>query len=170
MTVVVDTNVILVANRQHDNISAACISTCAKRLQEIMVSGRIAIDDKWLIISEYQNKTNANAGKNPGDAFVKWVLQNKSNSSKCDQVCIKEHSKRGFESFPDTADLKTFDKADRKFVAVAATHPDNPTILQAADSKWLSWNEALKKCGIKVEFVCQKDINKFHKKKNQING
>ena len=71
---VVDTNVVLVANRQHQDVSPECVANCAVQLQDIMRNGRLALDDRFLILSEYQNKTQPKRGNRPGDAFVKWAL------------------------------------------------------------------------------------------------
>jgi len=165
MTVVVDTNVILVANGQHSDVSPMCIASCAERLQSITRSGRLALDDAFLILREYQNKTQANRTRGPGDAFVKWVLQNQANTQRCDCVSIHPHSRRGFKSFPDDARLKSFDAADRKFIAVSAAHPERPPILQATDSKWIDWSPVLKEHNVVVDFLCKTDIQRFHKKK-----
>lgn len=163
--VVVDTNVVLVANGQHQNVSDACVVECVVRLQAIMMGGKLALDDCFRILLEYQTKTTPKTGNRPGDAFVKWALQNNANSRCVDQVPLREHAVRGFDSFPEDADLVKFDPPDRKFVAVAFAHPHNPPILQAADSKWLNWEEPLKRCGITVEFICQDDIARFHANK-----
>jgi len=61
--------------------------------------------------------------------------------------------------------LINFDPYDRKFVAVAATHPDRPAILQATDSKWWGWKEALAECGVIVEFLCPADIEAGYNRK-----
>lgn len=162
---VVDTNVILVANGQHQDISPECVKTCALVLQNIMKKGRLALDDGFLVLLEYQNKTQPKQGNRPGDAFVKWALNNRSNAKWVDQVPLLAHDKRGFESFPDDAELVNFDAPDRKFVAVSGAHPDKPPIAQAADSKWLDWAPALHRHGIKVDFLCQADIQRFHENK-----
>lgn len=165
ITKIVDTNVILVANGQHQDMSPASVSVCAKQLEAIINNGRIALDDGFRILSEYMKKTQPSRGKRPGDAFVKWALQNNAVKKRCDLVPLKEHAKRGFVSFPDHPDLANFDTPDRKFVAVAAAHPEHPPILQAADSKWLDWIPALKIHGILVELLCQEDLRRFHEKK-----
>jgi hypothetical protein len=165
MTSIVDTNVILVANRQHQDVSPQCIANCTNALQLLMQKGKLAIDDRFRILLEYQNKTQPNKGKGPGDAFVKWALQNNANPARCDRVPIVAHAERKYESFPDDADLVTFDPPDRKFVAVSAAHPEKPPILQAADSKWLVWAPALKRYGVHVEFLCKDDIQRFQKNK-----
>lgn len=170
MPCIIDTNVLLVANRQHAGVSEACIVSCAKRLAAVMANGRVAVDDGYLIIKEYQKKTQPQVGKRPGDAFVKWLLRNNANPSRCDRVTLVEHRERGFESFPDDDRLANFDRADRKFVAVAAAHADRPAIVQAADSKWLGWASALEDHGIFVEFICRNDIESFDDKKRRGKG
>jgi hypothetical protein len=165
VTVVVDTNVILVANGQHEAVSPACVGLCAKRLLDLRDSGRIAIDDGFRILKEYQNKTQPSVGKRAGDAFVKWLLQNNANPERCDQVQLEEHEGHVFASFPDDSRLTNFDSADRKFVAVAAAHTDKPPILQATDSKWIDWAPALKDHRVVVEFLCPQDIQEFDDKK-----
>jgi len=165
ITSIVDTNVILIANGQHQDVSPQCVINCTVALQSLMQKGRLAIDDRFRILKEYQNKTQPIKGRGPGDTFVKWALQNHANPTRCDRVAITEHPARGFESFPDDAELANFDDPDRKFVAVAASHPAHPYILQAADSKWIGWNPALNRHSVKVEFLCKSDIERFHKKK-----
>ena len=70
---VVDTNVVLVANGQHPDISPDCVAACALKLQAIMQSGKLALDDCFRILGEYQNKTTPKNGNRPGDAFVKTL-------------------------------------------------------------------------------------------------
>ena len=162
---VVDTNVVLVANGQHPDVSLDCVANCALRLEAIMQVGKLALDDRFLILLEYQNKTRPKKGNRPGDAFVRWALQNNANVARVDCIPVVEHPTRGFESFPDNMNLATFDPPDRKFVAVACAHPDIPPILQAADSKWLAWDAALKTHGVMVDYLCPDDIARFQANK-----
>jgi hypothetical protein len=162
---VVDTNVVLVANEQHPTASPNCIKECSLRLQEIMRQGRLVLDDNFQILKEYLKKTHHKTGTRPGDAFVKWALQNRCKIQKCDQVQLQENAERGFTSFPDDPSLNDFDPEDRIFVAVAAVHVSHPIILEAADCKWLDWAPILKKYDVEVEFVCKKDIKLFHQHK-----
>ena len=162
---VIDTNVILAASGQHQDVSPACVIHCVLALQSVMKSGKLALDDGFQILLEYQNKTQPKKGNRPGDAFVKWALNHRCNAKYVELVPILKHDERGFESFPDDPELANFDAPDRKFVAVSAAHPKKPPISQAADSKWLDWAPALKRHGIEVDFLCSTDIKKFHKKK-----
>lgn len=164
---VVDTNVVLVANGQHADVSPDCIAMCALKLQSIMDDGRLALDDCFLILLEYQNKTTPKKGNRPGDAFVRWALQNNANVARVDCVALEVHDARGFDSFPDDPALESFDPPDRKFVAVARAHDNAPPILQAADSKWLGWAAALKAHGVAVDFLCPDDIKRFQANKSR---
>lgn len=130
-----------------------------------MTSKKLVIDDSFLILKEYLNKTTPKTGNRPGDAFVKWALQNHANTNRVDCVALQQHPTRLFEAFPDESELDKFDPPDRKFVAVAAAHPECPPILQAADSKWLLWQAALNRHGVTVDFLCPDDIKRFHEQK-----
>lgn len=163
--VVVDTNVLLVANDQHSDVSPGCVIACVEVLQHLRSKGCIVIDDGYEILSEYRQKTKPNTGNRVGDAFLKWLLQNSGNSRYVAQVQINKHAERGFAEFPDDAELREFDHADRKFVAAAVAHPNRPPILQGTDSKWTEWAERLSAHEIKVEFLCPADVERFIKRK-----
>ena len=162
MTHVIDTNVIAVANQLHDNVCADCVTSCVTILLDIQRSGRVAIDSSWEILREYLGYADPNRQKEVGDVFVKWLLQNRANVARCDEVVISAHAGRGYQSFPNDVRLVPFDPSDRKFVAVAAACPSRPPILQATDSKWLDWLDALLDHGIHVVLVCEADIRRFH--------
>lgn len=85
---VVDTNVGVVANDRVDDRPEpphfpASIGSCVGFLREVMRSGRVAIDDTWEIIHEYQARMRSSGQPGPGDAFLKWVLVNQANPARC---------------------------------------------------------------------------------------
>ena len=162
--VVIDTNVLLVANQQHQDISEECILACTQKLLWAQQQGVVVIDDAYRIISEYSNKPNIN-GTRVGDVFLKWLLQNKSNMAHVHQVTITESEDDHFTEFPDQTLQSQFDAPDRKFPAVANAHVDKPPVLQAADCKWMNWWPALYAAGVSVDFVCRKDICGFYENK-----
>lgn len=162
---VVDTNVILVANNAHANVSPECVIECVKRLQQLMGTGAIAIDDAYRILDEYQHKTHPRRGKGVGDVFLKWVLSKLGDPKRVHQVALTELSKDCFAEFPVPTLEQSFDRPDRKFVAVAHAHPVKPSVWQAADCKWLDWWPDLHAKGVKVEFLCSDDVCRFYKKK-----
>lgn len=94
---------------------------------------------------------------NLADVFIDAIQAREDGRNRRVQLII--------ESFPDDPALAAFDPADRKFVAVAAVCPEKPPILQAADSKWWDWAKALKRHGLKVEFLCPEDIARFRARK-----
>jgi hypothetical protein len=165
MRAVIDTNVLLVANEQHPDVSIDCIAACVRRLQEMQAHGITVIDDAFLILGEYQNKTHTKPPKGVGDVFLKWLLRNRSNSQRVEQIAITELAENSFAEFPDAQLQSKFDPPDRKFAAVANAHPAKPAILQAADSKWLDWWPTLQAHGVKVEFLCPEDACRFYERK-----
>lgn len=163
-TVVIDTNLLFVANQQHQDISEECVLACVQKLFRVQQQGIVVIDDEYRLIREYGNKTNSN-GSRVGDAFLKWLLQNQSNTVRVHQVSLTESVEDQFDEFPVHALQPQFDAPDRKFPAVANVHPDHPPILQAADCKWLNWWSALHAAGVVVDFICPTDICGFYANK-----
>ena len=163
--VVVDTNVILVANAGHANASPECVIECVNRLQQLMCNGSIAIDDAYRIVKEYQNKTSPRAGKGVGDVFLKWVLTHMANPNRVQQVTLTEISADQFVEFPVSVLEAMFDRPDRKFAAVANAHPGKPPIWQAVDCKWLDWWPQLQAAGVQVDFLCGEDVCRSYQRK-----
>lgn len=163
MKAVIDTNVLLVANGQHADVTEECVISCVTRLQALQKSGVVVIDDGFRILREYQNKTSLNPTKGVGDVFLKWMLQH--TVSRVEQVALNETAENCFAEFPDPELELQFDPPDRKFAAVAHAHPEMPPIWQAADCKWLDWWPALRANGVEVEFLCPDDVCAFYGKK-----
>ena len=168
--VVVDTNVPVVANAKSDQASSDCVVICIGKLQQI-TGGRVrlVLDDQWLIVREYQSNLRSSGQPGVGDAFLKWVLTNKANPTKCELVSITplDSQANNFREFPKDAALNDFDPSDRKFVAVALAHPEKPPILQAVDSLWWGVREALHQNGVRVDFICEADIKALHARRQR---
>lgn len=164
MRAVIDTNVLLVANGQHADVSPDCVTECVTRLQAMQQRGITVIDDGFRILGEYQHKTSLNPPKGVGDVFLKWLLR-QSGTQQVEQVTLNEIGEACFAEFPDATLEVLFDPPDRKFAAVAHAHPHKPAIWQAADCKWLDWWPALQAKGVKVDFLCPSDACVFYMKK-----
>ncbi len=162
MRAVIDTNVLLVANEQHGDVSPECVRECVRRLQMMQSSGVVVIDDGYRILREYQSKTRVNPPKGVGDVFLKWLLRNAGRSNRVQTVAVTETAADEFAEFPDLVLQARFDPPDRKFVSVAYTHSDRPPIWQAADCKWLDWWPALAAHGVQVDFLCPADTCRFY--------
>lgn len=166
MRAVVDTNVLLVANDVHKGVSPECVIACIESIDYIRRNGVIVIDDSWKLLGEYLHKLNPNKGQpEPGDAFLKWILQRQANAKHVAQVPVTESAEDWFEEFPDHALQRAFDPPDRKFIAVAAADDGNPIVFQAADCKWLSWWPQLAEAGVRFRFVCPEDVKRFYRGK-----
>lgn len=159
---VIDTNVLLVANGAHQDVSPTCVAACVERLNQVKNTSVVVIDDGYRILSEYQNKLSANRGKGVGDVFLKWLMQQCSNPVRVHQVSLTEHAADRFNEFPCLALEDAFDPPDRKFAAVSNAHCSRPSILQAADCKWIDWWRDLDAAGISIEFVCPDDVCRFY--------
>jgi hypothetical protein len=143
------------------------VISCVRRLQEIKATGKIVLDDGYRILLEYRDNLRSDGQPGEGDAFLKWVLTNQANPQRCEQVHINPtEDGNTFAEFPDDPDLRGFDPSDRKFVAVARAHPDSPPILNAVDTDWWQFREALSRNGVHVEFLCPQEIEGFARKRH----
>lgn len=159
MTVVVDTNVAVVANGRSQQASANCIHTCIEILEQIMFGEmKLVLDDNWRILDEYMRNLRTNDA-DIGYRFLRWLLTNKDKS--CDFVTITpiDGSLNAFDEYPTDTALIDFDSDDRKFIAVVIAHSGKPTILQAVDAKWWNYRDALQQNGVTIEFICEEDIH-----------
>jgi hypothetical protein len=147
MTFIVDTNVAIVANEEpSDGRPLDCIDACIRSLEAIMSSGRIAMDDDDRILEEYDPYMQWHGPRGTGHEFFIWVIDNLWNKDLCDRVPLAP--------YPDHPALASFDLSDRKFVQVALGHPERPAILNAVDSDWRNFEEALTNHGVSIHFLC----------------
>lgn len=163
--VVVDTNVLLVAELMHPDVSPECVLFCVEQLQRVMKGSTLVVDDGYRVLGEYQNKLDTARGKGVGTAFLKWALQRQSNPRHVVQVHISEHATNRYREFPVPRIEDEFDPPDRKFPAVSSAHPAKPPILQASDCKWMRWWQDLHAAGVAVRFLCPEDVCRFYGKK-----
>jgi CheY-like chemotaxis protein len=169
--IVIDTNVLLVANGLAPQMSEGCRLVCLARLEEARSSDAIVIDLQYLILGEYQRKLDPNRRPpGPGDTFLRHVLQNMGTIRHVTTVSLTATNadQTDFQEFPDDEYLrKAFDPADRKFVAASNAHLDKPPIVESADSKWLEWEERLSTHGIHLEVLCRSELEAFRAKKSK---
>ena len=160
MKCIVDTNVPIVANeRDAAQASPDCVRRCIALLREFGCDQRLlVIDDDWQILREYQTLLRSSGQPGVGDAFLRWVLTNRANPRRCEQVHITSSDAHedqwDYDEFPHTPDLQGFDRSDRKFVAVALAHAEHPPVVNATDSDWWDHQDALVTHDVRVEFLC----------------
>lgn len=157
--VVIDTNVLIAANgRDCPQATPACRLACAQQLQHTQTQAILVLDDRFYILKEYQNKVSPTGQPGVGDAFLKWILTNRTNPHHCHQVSITPTPDGSFKEFPPNPDLQGFDPSDHKFVATALSHPARPAICNAVDSDWKQFELALAAAGVKVEQLCPQTL------------
>jgi len=167
---VIDTNVPIIANsatQAETDITPQCILECVRHIKLVTKTGGLVLDADGEIFEEYikQRHLSLSGQSGQGNIFLKWVSDNQWNPAKVTR--IKIHKQRGgYKEFPKHPHLRKMDPSDRKFVAVSNAHPNKPAILQATDSKWWGWKDALQEEGIEVHFLCPEFIKTKFKKKN----
>ena len=164
---VVDTDVAVTANGRNAAASPECMAACARALLEITSRGHVFVDDGRRIVGEYQNNLAMHGDPREGTAFLKWLLTNEWNPGRVTRVVLtpKPSDPDDFEELPQPPAGVCYDPSDRKFLAVAAAHADHPKILQALDSKWWGWREALEASGVAIHFLCPAEIARKHAEK-----
>jgi hypothetical protein len=170
--IVIDTNVLLVANGIAPQMSDKCRIACIDRLAKAKGSESVVIDQQFLILGEYHHKMNPyRHPPGPGDAFLRHLLQNMNSVAHVAAVNLTPTNAENtdFEEFPEDEELRAdFDPADRKFVAASNAHPDIPPIVESADSKWLAWEDRLAAHGIILEFPCRDELDAIRVRKAKL--
>lgn len=153
---VVDTNVLVVANRKSSHASPTCVLACTERLRAIMREGILVIDDGRHIFREYERRASSTGQPGVGDAFLRWALTNQAKRHRCERVPLTPRggTDGDFEEFPVDPSLDKFHLDDRKFAAVARTSKHNPSVVNAVDTDWWMFREPLERHGIRVTFLC----------------
>lgn len=132
----------------------------------VMEKGHVFIDDGGCIVAEYRANLSAGGQPGPGDAFLKWLLTEEWSGQKVTRVRITAvEDEQGFAELPRPRDGVIYDRSDRKFLAVAAAHPEHPPILQSFDSKWWGWQDALAAAEVRIVFLCEDAIAEKHAEK-----
>jgi hypothetical protein len=159
-SVIVDTNVAVVSNGHSEQASPECVINCIERLEEIIKyrNEKLVLDNQRQIIKEYEQELRKGE-PGFGNAFLKWVFDNYWDSQFCELVSI---SSGGLDEFPEDPELSGFHSHDKKFIAVSMVHPVHPPILLAIDRKWWELKDDLERNGIKVEFICKDDIQRYY--------
>ena len=165
----VDTNVPVNANlatnpEPYSDVPDECVLACIEAIEHIIKKRGLVIDEGNEIFDEYRQQLSMKGQPGVGDRFMKWVHDNQWGLPDTDRVTITKNGE-SYDQFPDHNGLNDFDNSDRKFIAVANTHPAKPPVLQATDSKWWGWKDALKEVGITVQFLCSDYVEAKYQEK-----
>lgn len=156
--VVVDTNVAIVANRNADtNADELCQLACVERLETLTKKGTIVIDNDKFILEEYSNYLpKSGSARGAGDRFFIHVFRHLYNSDIIQRVSVTpvQDERVGFRELPENS----FDRSDRKFLAVAVVA--KAKVLNATDSDWEQHSELINELEVEVEELCPKFIER----------
>ena len=150
--VIVDTNVLVVANDPFHETGPDCVDACVRELRRTQMDRRLLLDWSRQILGEYQNSVTRGGQAGVGTEFFKSAAAQRG--VQVHHVHITPHPERRFSEFPDDPALQTLDPSDRKFVAVAVASGENPPILHATDRGWKLHRGPLQRHGIVVRHVC----------------
>ena len=155
-TVVVDTNVAIVANGRATHADAQCRLTCVERLLSVIEDDMVAIDEDGHILDEYGRHLSHSGAPGVGDAFFKHVFDYQYQSRRVRRVVVTlcDDQRRGFQELPQN----TFDPSDRKFLAVAVTA--RAVVLNATDSDWCQHKKLMNTLNVKVCQLCPQHASK----------
>ena len=159
---VVDTNVPIVANMagNPDRIPKElfdCVNNCIKAVEHATKICVLVIDAGNEIFEEYRRNLSISGQPGMGDRFMKWVNDNRWKFPEQDRVIITKDGD-SYKEFPEHSGLADFDVSDRKFIAVAVSHPQKPAILEATDSKWWGYKDVFTAIELSVLFLCPEYI------------
>ncbi len=158
---VVETNVAIVANNRVEQTPQAdvrCVQACITKLVECVkilkggLEGRLVLDARGEIEREYAAYLSFSGQPGVGDEFFFEVCQ-QAYGPHCERVPITPQGD-SYEEFPNDAVLASFDRSDRKFVAVALASAHHPVILNAVDSDYRDHQGALKAAGVCIKELC----------------
>ena len=150
---ILDTNVLLTANGDAEQSPPHCVIRCLETLAQTRASV-VALDTGQDILGEYQRNIRYEYPFGPAPLFLRDLLQNLGNPDRCELVHITPDERREYAEFPNDVRLASFDRSDRKFVAVSVASPHQHEIFNAVDTDWAAVDEALRDHGVQVRYLC----------------
>ena len=154
-TFVVDTNVAIVANGRSTQADEQCRRCCARMLETVVAREMVAIDDYGSILAEYARYLRRYGQPGLGYVFFKHVFNFQYDHKRVQRVPLTPaDDQRGFEELPPN----TFDRSDRKFLAVAVVV--GGVVLNATDSDWAEHQALTDALGVRVHQLCPQHATK----------
>lgn len=156
--IVMDTNVLAVAEGLYDGASDACRLACVDLVRLVEGGQPVALDSGDEIVREYLGalKTSRTAGL--GVKVAQRLYRLRRNPAVCHLVDVTPiaGSTATFEEVPQS--LRDFDADDKKFIAVAAAETCEPQIYTAVDAEWWERRQDFARAGLDVQFPCAGDF------------
>ena len=147
-SVIVDTNVAMVANGDCEGVRPECRLQTIDFLEKLLQKGRIAIDLEGEIEEEYWRRLSIGQ-PGVGSRFMQKFFSEALD--RIDRIKVRGHGNNRID-FAFDGNLRRFDQINRKFVRVAAA--TGFIIFNATDSDWVEHGIELSKRGIKIQHLC----------------
>lgn len=156
--VVVDTNVLAVAEGIKDGASDECIASCTAMARRIQEGLPLTVDDGDRMLAELVKTMKKSSASGIGVKLALSLWRRRHDPAVCHTVTISpsDDPPGSFEEVPDQ--LRDFDIDDHKFFAVAVAHGPGTQIFQALDEEWWSRRRDFPACGLDVQFLCAPEL------------
>lgn len=149
--IVIDTNVLIVANGKSRQADPKCQIACIEMLEGATKGKRVALIDTCnLIMDEYKRHCSFAGEPGPGNAFFKFLHDNEFSQNSVIRVPVQKTPDKagGFSNLPPSK----LDRSDRQFLAVAKA--GSGRIVNATDSDWSQHAKFIASVGIQVRELC----------------
>jgi hypothetical protein len=154
--VVIDTNVLVVANKLTPEADSDCETRAAITLQDTLQRKIIVIDTEQLAIREYAPYCSRAGQPGAADFFFKTLLDNIANPERVLRIDIGLIQEEIDSIIPTR--LLDFDSDDRKWIALYL-EGSAESIINAVDSDWAARKADLDGEGINVIELCPQCLN-----------
>lgn len=151
MRLVIDTNVLIVANGESEQADEACELEAARTLAKAMRDHIVLIDTGTLATKEYDTYCRRSGQPGVGDLFFKSLLDNIANERRVLRIDIGSTPEEVDSAIP--AALADFDPSDRKWIALHLVGSAD-SIINAVDSDWAQRKTDLEAAGVQVVELC----------------
>jgi hypothetical protein len=154
--IVVDTNVLAIAEGLNDDACDLCRSACFAIARMVKEGVIVTLDAGDLIVTEYMRVLGASKTDGVGRKLAHRIYRLRKSGVVCHMVKLTptESPAASFEEVPPL--LRDFDEDDQKFVAVAAS--DGVAIYAGLDGEWWDRQEDFAASGISVQFPCSMQL------------
>lgn len=157
---VVDTNVLVAANGRSTHVDIECQLNCVEELARLKREDVVCIDDKWLIMREYERRVGASQQAGPGTVFYKEVWKQMGDSNRVRLIPVEPRDDEG-RDFTDPMLPANNLKKDAKFLAVALKA--DAVIVNASDSDWDEHHDLTAQLGVDVRQLCPEHATRAEK-------
>ena len=146
----IDTNVLIAANRRDTHASLPCAAASARVLLDAQ-AGIVLEDTADMVLTEYKRYAHMSGQPGPGDLFLAWFMQNRATPDRVQRVDIGNDQAKVSSLVP--AALQGFDRSDHKWVALYLAGSGD-VVFNATDSDWAQWSDEMIANGIVVHEIC----------------